>query len=94
MSTSNVWSKADIHIHSSHSDGLSSIPEIMEYVQNCTDLKVIAITDHPVSPLARAAHVTLEIGDDPAVEFRTLVAAVCAAQALVMQVGFGVTRPG
>ncbi len=56
--------------------------------------KVIAITDHPVSPLARAAHVTLEIGDDPAVEFRTLVAAVCAAQALVMQVGFGVTRPG
>lgn len=46
MRTSNVWSKADIHIHSSHSDGLASIPEIMEYVQNKTDLKVIAITDH------------------------------------------------
>jgi hypothetical protein len=41
-----VWSKADIHIHSNHSDGLASIPEIMEYVQNSTDLKVIAITDH------------------------------------------------
>jgi DNA-binding MurR/RpiR family transcriptional regulator len=54
--------------------------------------RVIAITDHPVSPLARAAHVRLEIGDDPAVQFRTLVAALCAAQALVMQVGFGVTR--
>jgi len=54
--------------------------------------KVVAITDHPVSPLARVAHVTLEIGDDPAVQFRTLVAALCAAQALVMQVGFGVTK--
>lgn len=41
-----MWSKADIHIHSNHSDGLASIPEIMEYVQNSTDLKVIAITDH------------------------------------------------
>ncbi len=46
VSTSDVWSKADIHIHSDHSDGLATIPEIMEYVQNSTDLKVIAITDH------------------------------------------------
>jgi hypothetical protein len=41
-----VWSKADLHIHSNHSDGLARIPEIMEFVQNETDLKVIAITDH------------------------------------------------
>ncbi len=41
-----TWSKADIHIHSHHSDGLASIPEIMEYVQNETDLSVVAITDH------------------------------------------------
>lgn len=41
-----VWSKADLHIHSDHSDGLGKIPEIMEYVQHHTDLKVIAITDH------------------------------------------------
>ena len=41
-----VWSKADLHIHSDHSDGLASIPEIMEYVQHSTDLRVIAITDH------------------------------------------------
>jgi len=46
VSTSEVWSKADIHIHSDHSDGLASIPQIMEYVQNHTDLDVIAITDH------------------------------------------------
>jgi predicted metal-dependent phosphoesterase TrpH len=43
---SDVWSKADLHIHSNHSDGLASIPEIMEYVAMRTDLKVIAITDH------------------------------------------------
>jgi hypothetical protein len=38
--------KADLHIHSDHSDGLSSVPEIMDFVQECTDLSVIAITDH------------------------------------------------
>lgn len=43
---SDIWSKADLHIHSSHSDGVAKIPEIMDYVQECTDLKVIAITDH------------------------------------------------
>ena len=41
-----IWSKADLHIHSDHSDGLASVPEIMEYVQHETDLSVIAITDH------------------------------------------------
>ena len=41
-----VWSKADLHIHSNHSDGLASVPEIMEYVAHKTDLSVIAITDH------------------------------------------------
>lgn len=46
LSTSDTWSKADIHIHSNHSDGTASIPQIMEYVQNRTDLSVIAITDH------------------------------------------------
>jgi predicted metal-dependent phosphoesterase TrpH len=41
-----VWSKADLHIHSRHSDGLASIPQIMEHVATKTDLSVIAITDH------------------------------------------------
>ena len=53
---------------------------------------VIAITDHPVSPLARAAKVTLEIGDDPSVQFRSLVAPLCAAQALVMSVGYALAE--
>ncbi len=43
---SDIWSKADLHIHSNHSDGLATIPEIMDYVQERTDLRVIAITDH------------------------------------------------
>ncbi len=49
---------------------------------------VIAITDAQVSPLARVASVTLEIGDDATVPFRTLAAPLCAAQALVMSVGY------
>jgi predicted metal-dependent phosphoesterase TrpH len=40
------FGKADLHIHSDHSDGVPSIPEIMDYVQDRTDLSVIAITDH------------------------------------------------
>jgi len=43
---SEVWSKADLHIHSNHSDVLAKIPEIMEYVAHRTDLAAIAITDH------------------------------------------------
>lgn len=41
-----TWSKADLHIHSRHSDGLATIPEIMRHAQDRTDLSVIAITDH------------------------------------------------
>lgn len=44
--SADVWSKADLHIHSNHSDGVARIPEILDYVQHHTDLKVIAITDH------------------------------------------------
>jgi len=46
LRVSDVWSKADLHIHSNHSDGLAKIPQIMEFVASQTDLKVIAITDH------------------------------------------------
>ncbi len=46
MLSDQVWSKADLHIHSNHSDGLAKIPEILEYVSTQTDLSVIAITDH------------------------------------------------
>lgn len=38
--------KADLHIHSNFSDGKPSIREIMQHVQDNTDLDVIAIADH------------------------------------------------
>ncbi len=41
-----TWSKADLHIHSTESDGLATPEEIVEYAATRTDLKVIAITDH------------------------------------------------
>src|SRR5262249_27833622 len=53
---------------------------------------VIAITDQPVSPLARFARVTLLVGDDPTVQFRSLVAPLCAAQALVMALGYAIAE--
>lgn len=37
---------ADIHIHSSGGDGLASVYQILEYVENKTELDIIAITDH------------------------------------------------
>lgn len=39
-------SKADFHIHSNHSDGRPTVQEILDYVEEKTDLDVIAITDH------------------------------------------------
>lgn len=53
---------------------------------------VIAITDQAVSPLAKFARVTLLVGDDPTVQFRSLVAPLCAAQALVMALGYAVAE--
>ena len=39
-------SKADLHIHSTYSDGVATVLQILEHVATNTDLKVIAITDH------------------------------------------------
>ncbi|HET6350752.1 MAG TPA: CehA/McbA family metallohydrolase [Coriobacteriia bacterium] len=55
--------KADLHIHSDHSDGLASIPQIMEYVAHHTDLDVIAITDHNTMEGARFAKSLSELYD-------------------------------
>ena len=38
--------KADLHIHTSLGDGIASVEQIFEFVQNHTDLDIIAITDH------------------------------------------------
>ena len=38
--------KADLHLHTSHSDGMASVAELLDHVEARTDLDVIAITDH------------------------------------------------
>ncbi|MBI4788139.1 MAG: PHP domain-containing protein [Chloroflexi bacterium] len=38
--------KADIHIHTTHSDGMATVEQVLEYVEHETDLDLIAITDH------------------------------------------------
>jgi len=38
--------KADLHLHTDWGDGLASVAEILDYVENQTDLDVIAVSDH------------------------------------------------
>jgi len=38
--------KADLHIHTSHSDGMFSADEMLAHVEDQTDLDVVAVTDH------------------------------------------------
>ncbi|MBI4498116.1 MAG: PHP domain-containing protein [Chloroflexi bacterium] len=40
------YSVADLHLHTSVSDGMAETAEVLRYVQECTSLNVIAITDH------------------------------------------------
>jgi predicted metal-dependent phosphoesterase TrpH len=41
-----TWSSADLHIHTSASDGVATPEMVLEWVCRETDLAVIAITDH------------------------------------------------
>lgn len=38
--------KADLHLHTALGDGMAEIPELLTYVEEHTDLSVIAITEH------------------------------------------------
>ena len=42
----NGFGAADIHIHSTASDGMASVAEILDFVAERGDLDVIAVTDH------------------------------------------------
>ncbi len=42
----NTMGKADIHIHTTHSDGMGTVEQVFDFVENKTDLDLIAITDH------------------------------------------------
>jgi predicted metal-dependent phosphoesterase TrpH len=38
--------KADLHLHTALGDGMAEVPELLDYVQEQTDLDVVAVTDH------------------------------------------------
>lgn len=38
--------RADIHIHTTHSDGMATVEQVFDFVEHKTDLDLIAITDH------------------------------------------------
>ncbi len=38
--------KADLHIHTTHSDGMATVEQVLEFAEHETNLDVVAITDH------------------------------------------------
>lgn len=42
----NAWNKADLHLHTTYSDGHATVEQVLAHVAEHTDLRVIAITDH------------------------------------------------
>jgi predicted metal-dependent phosphoesterase TrpH len=45
---SSILGRADLHMHSTYSDGIGTIQQILHHVEYNTDLDVIALTDHDV----------------------------------------------
>ena len=46
MAETKEMGKADLHVHTSYSDGMAGAREVLDYVEAQTDLDVLAITDH------------------------------------------------
>lgn len=57
-------------------------------------VKIIALTDSPLSPIARHASVSFEVDQSPVLPFRSLVAPLCLAQSLVVALGHQLTSRG
>jgi predicted metal-dependent phosphoesterase TrpH len=58
-------SKADLHMHTTASDGTATVPELLEYVARIPDLRVIAITDHDsIASAKEAARLACQFGID------------------------------
>ena len=64
-------------------------PEVIAAAAAChaRGVPVLAITDGPLSPLKAAAKICFDLGDDSSRPFRSLVAPLCLAQALVVSTG-------
>jgi DNA-binding MurR/RpiR family transcriptional regulator len=71
-------------------------PGVIEAAAAChaRGIPVIAITDSPLSPLKPASRVCFELGDDSSRPFRSLVAPLCLAQALVVSTGHHLAGAG
>jgi DNA-binding MurR/RpiR family transcriptional regulator len=69
-------------------------PEVIEVAGEChrRGVPVIAFTDTPVSPLAAAAKVRFDVGDNFSLPFRSLVGSMTAAQALVIAIGYALAE--
>ncbi len=69
---------------------------VIEAAADChrRHVPVIAITDSPLSPLKGNARITFELGDDSSRPFRSLVAPLCLAQALVVSTGHELAGTG
>ena len=64
-------SRADLHIHTTHSDGAATVPELLAHVAEKTDLRLIAVTDHDsiagareAAQLARGFDIEVVIGEE------------------------------
>jgi hypothetical protein len=55
MSQPFLISKADLHLHTTHSDGVATVEQLLAHVAARTDLRVIAVTDHDTIAGARRA---------------------------------------
>jgi predicted metal-dependent phosphoesterase TrpH len=61
--------KADLHIHTSLGDGIASVQQIFDFVENYTDLDIIAITDHDD---VRGAMQALELAEKGHYRFKVI----------------------
>jgi len=70
-------------------------PAVVETAHACRarGVAVVAITDSALSPLKPAADVCFELGDGSSRPFRSLVAPLCLAQALVVHTGQRLAAP-
>lgn len=70
-------------------------PQVIEAARACAarGVPVVAITDTALSPLKASAAVCFELGQGPNPAFRSLVAPLCLAQALVVSAGTRLTAP-
>lgn len=71
-------------------------PDVVAIVEEARSrgVRIIGLTDSPLSPIARAAAMSFEVDQSPALPFRSLVAPMCLAQSLVVALGHQLTARG